>query len=88
MRITLQLFSHLRFITGQRQMELELTEGATVGDALTALVERYPEARPVLYYRGGLGIRLVLNGQDARTEEPLSEGAELALLPPVGGGLW
>ncbi|MCL4369121.1 MAG: MoaD/ThiS family protein [Actinobacteria bacterium] len=87
--MTLHLYSHLRAMTGQRHMPLDMPEGATVGDALAALVERYPDTRPVVYYRGGgLGVRLVLNDQDAAPDQPLHDGDELALLPPVGGGLW
>lgn len=87
LRVTLCLYSHLRAIAGQRRLELDLPDDATVGDALTALVAHYPEARPVVYYRGGLGVRLALNDQDARPDQSLKNGDELAVFPPVGGGL-
>jgi molybdopterin synthase catalytic subunit len=85
--ITLFLFSHLRAIARSRELRLELPAGATISDALVVLVERFPDAQPVVYYsRGGLGIRLLLNNSNATPEQTLADGDELALLPPVGGG--
>jgi molybdopterin converting factor small subunit len=78
--------SHLRGIVGQRQKDLELPSDSVVDTALSILVKRYPDARPVVYFREGLAIRLLLNGRDARPDESLVDGSELALLPPVGGG--
>lgn len=87
LHVTLHLFSHLRFIAGQKELGLDLPEGATLGQALEALVARYPEARPVVYTGSGLGVRLALNGRGAHPDQALSDGDEVAIFPPVGGGL-
>jgi MoaE-MoaD fusion protein len=80
--VTVRLFAMLRERAGRDAFELELADGATVADALEALRER-----------DGLGdmlermpIMAAVNREYAANEMPLTQGDELALIPPVSGG--
>lgn len=80
MRIDVRLFASYREAAGVSRLDVELPEGAVVRDALAAIAGRYP--------------RLAAAGRmlTARNREYvdagalLSDGDELALIPPVSGG--
>ncbi|WP_027891416.1 molybdopterin converting factor subunit 1 [Calidithermus chliarophilus] len=79
MRIDVLFFALFREQAGTRATALELPEGATVRDAQRALEARFPGL--------ALGQGLAAVNQEFRpAEHPLSEGDELAFLPPVSGG--
>lgn len=78
MRVKILLFALFREQAGKAKLELELPEGATVGDAKQLLETRYP-----LKLSGGLA---AVNQQFAQADIALREGDELAFLPPVSGG--
>jgi molybdopterin synthase catalytic subunit/molybdopterin converting factor small subunit len=76
MRVVVRLFAGLREQAGTGQRELELPEGALLGDVWSEL---------------GLGLEppgllYALNREYANRERPLAEGDEVALIPPVSGG--
>ena len=56
-------------------------ESATVADLKAELTRRHPELE-ALWER----LAVSLNGQIASDAEVITEGAEVALLPPVSGG--
>jgi len=66
--------------------------GATVGDVIEDLVERFPALRPQLFQNGGLGsfVNVYLGGEDVRTldglETPVGESKAVILLPAMAGG--
>lgn len=67
--------------TGAPRVTLELTAGATAGDALFALGQRYDALAPLLRQCAiGRGDALI------RRSEALKNGDVIALLPPVAGG--
>ena len=76
MLVKVRLFAGLRERTGRGALELELPDGARVGDVWNALA---------LGDRPG-GLAVALNRRYVDEEEPLSEGDEVALIPPVSGG--
>jgi molybdopterin synthase catalytic subunit len=82
MVVTVRLFAMLRERAGQDEVEVELAEGATVREAIDAVA-----ARPGL---GDLIARMpvvmAVNREYADDDDPLAEGDELALIPPVSGG--
>ena len=81
MRIDVRLFAQARERAGLSATRLELPAGSVVSDALAALEVTHPglaELRPHL--------AVAIDGALARTGDPLGEGCELALLPPVSGG--
>ncbi len=81
MRIEVRLFAQARERVGSGSARLELPDGSRVSDALGMLERVYPalaELRPHL--------ALAVDGTLARVGDPLVDGCELALLPPVSGG--
>lgn len=67
--------------------------GATVGDALQALVEAHPELKPHLYNDEGRlrsFVNIFRNDEDVRhlerEETPLREGDDLSIIPSIAGG--
>jgi molybdopterin converting factor small subunit len=81
MTITVKLFAILREKAGIGQIPLELPQGATIESALAALIQRRPELSP---WMGRAACALNLARADRSAA--LSDGDELALLPPVSGG--
>jgi len=88
-----KLFAHLRDAADAEAVSVDVEPGATVEDALAALVEARPALRGELFEDGELAdhIRLLVDGEDAfATGDGLATtvGAdtELALFPPVSGG--
>lgn len=89
-----KLFANLAEAAGDRRIDVDLSTEATVGDALSALLDRYPDLEAeVLDDDGELRdhIQLLRNGRNPFVtadglETELEEGDELALFPPVSGG--
>jgi len=81
MRIRVRLFAIQRDLVGERHVELDLPDGATVADGWAGLVARFPVLAP-----GGGSVRFARNGEYADPAEPLADGDELAVIPPVSGG--
>lgn len=80
MRVRTLLFATYRDMAGAESLDLELPSGATAGDLVNRLrarqgLERLP-AEPAL----------AVNEVYASLSTPLSDGDEVALLPPVAGG--
>ncbi len=81
MRIEVRLFAQARERVGSARAALELPAGSRVADALAALERAHPAL-------GELGphLAIAVDGTLARPGDPLADGCELALLPPVSGG--
>jgi molybdopterin converting factor subunit 1 len=77
-RITVKLFAGLRERAGSGEHVVELEDGARAGDVWRALGERVGE-RPD-------GLLVAVNKRYASDDEALSDGDEVALIPPVSGG--
>src|SRR5690242_798303 len=72
MHVRVRLFAGLRERAGTAEVELELPDGAVVGDALTQ-VARIAGDTPVV---------MAVNHEYADAAAPLHPGDELALIPP------
>ena len=81
MRVTVLLFASLREAIGTPNVEVDITEGATVTEVITTLRTSHPALVPHLPY-----VKTAVNRKFAAAETPLHDGDEVALLPPVGGG--
>jgi MoaE-MoaD fusion protein len=75
-QITVRLFAGLRERAGTGRRDLELPDGSSVEDVWQAL--DLGDEPPGLLY--------AVNRTYAGAEHPLSEGDEVALIPPVSGG--
>ncbi len=76
-----RLFAQYAEIVGRDELTVKLPPEATVGDAVCKLREQAPHGellpeRPLV----------ALNQVHALPDQPLQDGDELALLPPVAGG--
>jgi MoaE-MoaD fusion protein len=80
MRITVRAFAILRELSTSR-CDLDLPEGATTDAAWTAFATAYPGVVPHRPY-----VRVARNGSYVTWADPLADGDEVALLPPVSGG--
>jgi len=81
MRVTVRLFALQRAQTGLRNHDLELPEGADVAAAWSALVTDLP-----VVAGAETSVRFARNGTYVGRDEPLADGDELAVIPPVAGG--
>jgi molybdopterin converting factor subunit 1 len=81
MKVTIHLFARARDLAGAGQVIVELPDQATVGDLRERLACTVP-ALALLLERSAVAVNDEFVGDD----QPLSEVAEIALLPPVSGG--
>lgn len=81
LRVRVRLFAVQRELAGTRELTLELTPGASVGDAWDALVERFPVLAP-----GRSSVRFARNNSWAGADALLEDNDEVAMIPPVSGG--
>jgi molybdopterin converting factor subunit 1 len=81
MTITVLLFAQAREGAGCARQTLELPEGSRVSDALAALEHAHPA---LVALRSHLAV--AVDRRLTRPDAHLTQGAELALLPPVSGG--
>ena len=80
MVIVVRAFAGARDIVGARSIEIEVPATVTVGQVWEALCARYPGLT-------GLRLRgLALNHAYVSFEQPVHEGDEVAIIPPVSGG--
>lgn len=85
------LFADLRDVAGERHVAVDVEPGATVEDALSALLEARPALRERVTEDGELAphVNVYRNGESLAREALDTEVAaddELALFPPVSGG--
>jgi molybdopterin converting factor subunit 1 len=80
MRVRLLHFGLLRERLGGVESRLEMRDGATVGEVLNVYRERLPDFM-------WDSIAVAVNQEYAKADVVLKDGDEVALLPPVSGGL-
>ena len=81
MTIRVRFFAILKDKAGRGSVDLELSPGATVADALTLLSDSEVELVTWLPK-----VATAVNREYAAHDRVLNEGDELALIPPVSGG--
>jgi molybdopterin converting factor subunit 1 len=81
MRVTVRLFARLRDIAGSAEMAREVPLGSTIGAVWQQLVREFPELAG--YERS---ISSAVNADYARMDHVVTDGDEVAFLPPVSGG--
>jgi molybdopterin converting factor subunit 1 len=81
MKARVRLFARLSELAGRREIEIELGEGLSAGEAYRLLCTRYPD---MAAYAGT--VMYAVNAEYVSPEHPLRDGDELALIPPVSGG--
>lgn len=81
MRIRLLAFASAGDALGAGEMDLELPAGSRVADLRERLDHDHPALAP-LWPR----LAVAVDGRVVPLDEPIPDGAEVALLPPVSGG--
>jgi molybdopterin synthase sulfur carrier subunit len=81
MKIRVKCFAALQEITGQREIELDMTADSTAADLLEHFSQLYPQIR-----RYGNSLMISVNMEFVSPRSPLSEGDEVVFIPPVSGG--
>jgi molybdopterin synthase sulfur carrier subunit len=90
MAATVKIPTQLRTLTGN-EAETEV-EGASVGEVLDALYDRYEGLRDRITEDGELRrfVNVYVGGEDIRfgsgLDTPVSDGDEITILPAVAGG--
>lgn len=82
MQVRLLFFASLKDIVGSRDLRVELPPGSTVADLLSQLESRYPRLKE---YRSV--VLTAINEDYVDKTAGISEGDEVAIFPPVSGGL-
>jgi molybdopterin converting factor subunit 1 len=81
MRVTVRLFARLRDIAGEAELTRDIAPGSTIRSVWRELAGEYPELG-----RYERSISSAVNADYARMDQVLSDGDEVAFLPPVSGG--
>jgi molybdopterin converting factor subunit 1 len=81
MRVTIRLFARLRDLAGSGELVRDVPGPATVQSIWRALVTEMPSLGE--YERT---MSVAVNADYARMSAPVSDGDEVAFLPPVSGG--
>lgn len=81
MNVRVLLFAKARDVVGRAQIEVELPEGATVGDLRRELVRSYSALEPLMPR-----MHVAINSDYAADLDLIPAAAEVACFPPVSGG--
>ena len=79
--VRVRLFAVQRELAGTREVRLDLPDGADVEAAWGAVVATHPVLAP-----GRPSMRFARNGEYADPATVLTDGDEVAMIPPVSGG--
>lgn len=81
MEFEVLLFASLRDRAGRSSVAVELAPGATVADLRAALAAQHPAIAD-----GLAASRIAVSESFAEEDDPVPDGAEVAVIPPVSGG--
>jgi len=81
-RVTIKLFARLRELVGTGTLEREVADKSTVADLLQSLQEEFPALA-----QAASRTIISVNKEFADPQTALSAGDEVAIFPPVSGGL-
>jgi len=81
-RVKVKFFAALREGIGKSELEIEIPTGSRLKDLMERLKSEY---RAIGEFRNPLA--LSINKEYAKGDELLKEGDEIALIPPVSGGV-
>ena len=81
MQVTILFFARLRDITGSSELTRELPDGVNVKFLWDTLEAEYKELSP--YHDT---VSTAINAEYAKMDGTLTDGDEVAFLPPVSGG--
>ncbi|WP_336135480.1 ubiquitin-like small modifier protein 1 [Natronomonas amylolytica] len=93
MELELRFFATFRAAVGQKTVDWEADDDATIGDVLLSIEEEYPELVGELLDEDGdiqPQLTVLKNGREVvhlgGTETELDDGDRVSVFPPVAGG--
>lgn len=93
MELELRFFATFRAAVGQKTVDWEFDDDATIGDVLLTIEEEYPELVGELLDEDGdiqPQLTVLKNGREVvhleGTETELEDGDRVSVFPPVAGG--
>ena len=81
MRVTVRLFARLREIAGASEVVVDVEPPATVAAVWSELARRHSGLHPFAH-----AVSAARNLEYVRPDAAVSDGDEIAFLPPVSGG--
>ncbi len=81
MRVTVKLFARLKDLAGASELIRDVPAPATVNTVWTSLTAEIPA---LAEYERTMSV--AVNAEYSRMAAPLSDGDEVAFMPPVSGG--
>lgn len=89
-KVKIRLVSLLReAVSGKGEVEIEINnDTVTLGEAIAKLFEEYPRLQKLVkeLEERGLTVIYTVNGHSASRDTSVSDGDEIAILPPASGG--
>ncbi|MDQ3069531.1 MAG: molybdopterin converting factor subunit 1 [Acidobacteriota bacterium] len=79
--MTVRLFARLREIAGAEELARDVPAGSSLGDVWRQLVDEWPALAQF-----DTSVSGAVNAEYARMHRAVTEGDEVAFLPPVSGG--
>ncbi|MET1128302.1 MAG: ubiquitin-like small modifier protein 1 [Thermoproteota archaeon] len=92
-KVRVKFFASYQKMVGEREVEVEVPEGATVLDLARKLEKTYPQLRGVLLDGDRLSEepRILINGRNiewlGQENARLKDGDTVAIFPPAAGGV-
>jgi molybdopterin converting factor subunit 1 len=80
-RVNVLCFARLREMVGRSEFPCEVPPASTIADVWQVLVAACPDAAAM-----SSSVSCALNAEFASMSAPVTEGDEVAFLPPVSGG--
>jgi MoaD family protein len=86
--VTVKYLMAFSQVTGKKKEQMTIVEGATVGDLLEILYNRYGRKFKKLVTQDleNRSVIFAVNGESKDLSSPLSDGDEVLISYPVGGG--
>ena len=81
MKVNVLFFASCQDIVGEREVEVEVPEGATAADLVAKIVSEHPRFGEIQ-----ASLMVSVNQGYLEREGRLREGDEVAFIPPVSGG--
>ena len=81
MNVRVRLFAGARQVAGRETVEVELPEGATIGELRRRLAGEFPRLSDLV-----AGVMFAIDTQYACDRDEIPADADVACIPPVSGG--
>jgi len=81
MKLCIRLFAAAKQAAGRNAVELELPEGATIGQLRQRLAEEYPQLSTLIRQA-----MFSIDAEYAGDKQEIAPDADVACIPPVSGG--